>query len=170
MDGVGEEEVSRRRCAASECRREVAVWPWSTLEVISTLAGGSSAHARPSVGLQSGQASLRSLVLPRSPARRLESSLNGGPSEHKWTQACLTRTPGPEPNLASGAGRAAARDSPSRSLPRLLLRDWAWRRFRKLNIYIFKFQKLSWGKGDSAWILWRAGFHRLVSVARIHTA
>lgn len=36
----------------------------TNLEVISTLAGGSSAHAWPSVGLQSGQASFRSLVLP----------------------------------------------------------------------------------------------------------
>lgn len=73
------------------------------------LAGSSSACAWPSVGLQPGQASLRSLVLPMSPARRLESSLNGGPSGYKHG---LMRTPGMEPNLASGAGRAAARASP----------------------------------------------------------
>ena len=81
----------------------------TNLEVISTLAAGSSAHARPSVGLQPGQASLGSLVLPTSPARRLESSLNGRPSGHKRG---LRRIPGMEPNLASRAGRATARDSP----------------------------------------------------------
>lgn len=105
MGGVG-----KRRCPVGAVQRWSVRGRWPcgpgalTLEVISALAGGSSAHARPSVGVQSGQASLRSPVLPRSPARRLESSLNGGPSEHKRTQACLTRTPGMEPNLATGQG------------------------------------------------------------------
>ena len=36
----------------------------TNLEVISTLAGSSSAHTWPSVGLQPGQASLESRVLP----------------------------------------------------------------------------------------------------------
>lgn len=40
----------------------------TNLEVI-MLAGDSSAHAWPSVGLQPGQASLRNLVRPASPAR-----------------------------------------------------------------------------------------------------
>lgn len=52
----------------------------TNLEVI-MLAGDSSSHAGPSVGLQPGQASLRKLVRPTSPAERLESSLNGGPSD-----------------------------------------------------------------------------------------
>ena len=49
-------------------------------------------------------------MLPVSPARRLGNSLKDRPSGHKCG---LMRTPGVEPNLASGEGRATARDSPS---------------------------------------------------------
>lgn len=55
----------------------------TNLKVIIMLAGGSSTHTWPSVGLQPSQTSLRSRVLSVSPARRLESSLNCGPSGHK---------------------------------------------------------------------------------------
>lgn len=84
MNGVMEEEVFCLRCAEPECLGEAAVWVWSSGEVTPEipvwkssarwLAGSISAHAQPSVGLQPGQVSLRSPVLPVSPARRLETA------------------------------------------------------------------------------------------------
>lgn len=92
----------------------------SSLEVISMLAGGSSAHAICWPATRAN--SLRSLVLPTSPARRLESSLHSRPRGHKLA---LRSIPGVEPNLASRAQRATARASPSHPCRASFLHDWA---------------------------------------------
>lgn len=70
----------------------------SSLEVISMLAGGSSAYAICWPATRAN--SFRSLVLPVSPARRLESSLHSGPRGHKLA---LRSIPGMEPNLVNRA-------------------------------------------------------------------
>ena len=92
----------------------------SSLEVISILAGGSSAHAICWPATRAN--SLRSLVLPTSPARRLESSLRSRPRGHKLA---LRSIPGVEPNLASRAQRATARASPSHPCRASFLHNWA---------------------------------------------
>ena len=92
----------------------------SSLEVISMLAGGSSACAICWPATRAN--SLRSLIPPTSPARRLGSSLHSRPRGHKLALRSIL---GVEPNLASRAQRATARGSPSHPCHASFLHDWA---------------------------------------------